>query len=501
MGEKYDALLARLGDIHNLNRANAVLSWDRETQMPPDGAQARGRQMQTLSRITHEMFTSDETQRLLEEAEREIEGADYDSIPASMVRIVRRDLQEAIKVPAQHVSEFSKLTSDAHHSWIEARATNDFSRFEGDLERIVEMLRQETEYLGYADVPYDALLGKYERAVTTAQVKALFDGHRQELVELVAAIQSVAGRVDDAVLRQHFPQAEQDAFCRKIATAVGYNFRRGRLDVSVHPFSISFSNKDSRITTRFNDNWLSPALFGTLHECGHSMYEQGIPDEISGTMIGRGTSLGVHESQSRTWENLVGRSKGFWVWALPLLKEQFPQQIGDITLEDFYKAINKSTPSFIRVEADEVNYNLHIMLRFEIEQQLIHGQLAVKDVPQAWNSLFEESFGMLPNSNTNGCLQDIHWSMGALGYFATYALGNLLGAQYYNQAVQDAPSIPSDIENGRFETLLNWQRENLHQHGRKYNADELTRRVTGEGIQSQPYVAYLKRKYSEVYGL
>ncbi|MEL7236275.1 MAG: carboxypeptidase M32, partial [Chloroflexota bacterium] len=392
------------------------------------------------------------------------------------------------------------LVSRAHHSWVKARAASDFSIFAEDLGRIVEMSRQKAEYRGYDENPYDALLQEYERSMTSAQVKALFDGHKQDLIDLVAAIKDVADRVDDTVVHQPLPVENQRAFGEVVAEAIGYDFNRGRLDESVHPFSTSFSKTDARITTRYDDGWLNPALFGTMHECGHAMYEQGIADDLDGSMIGTGTSLSVHESQSRTWENLVGRSMNFWQWAYPRLVEYFPHQFQHVDVTTFYRAVNRVAPSLIRVEADECTYNLHIMLRFEIEQAIIRGDIPIAEIPQTWNDMFNEFLGITPPDDARGCLQDIHWSMGGFGYFSTYALGNLLSAQYYNKALQDVPSIPDDIAQGNFATLLAWSNENIHQHGRKYDTNELTQRVTGEDITSR-YIAYLKEKFGDLYGL
>lgn len=501
MSETYKALVARLRDIHNIGQAGALLHWDMETNMPPGGAQQRGEQMATLSRISHGMFTDDETGKLLEDAAAELADADYETTEASMIRVVRRDYEDAVKLPTEFVAEFTQLTSDAHHSWVKAREQDDFSLFQPDLERIVEMSRQKAEYLGYDENPYDALLQEYERSLTTAQVQALFDEHRQELIDLVAEIDKVKDRVKDDMLRQPFPVESQRAFGEMVAEAIGYDFERGRLDESVHPFSTSFGKGDSRITTRYDDGWLNPALFGTMHECGHSMYEQGIGDDINGTMLGSGTSLSVHESQSRTWENLVGRSLNFWQWAFPRLKEHFPNEFDSVDIMSFYRAINKVQPSFIRVEADECTYNLHIMLRFEIEQAIIKGDLPVSEIPDRWNGMFNDFLGLTPASDAVGCLQDIHWSMGGFGYFSTYALGNLLSVQYYNQAVTDAPTITDEIADGNFAPLLAWLRENIHQHGRKFDTQELTKRVTGETITSRPYIDYLKDKFSDIYGL
>ncbi|MEM6527746.1 MAG: carboxypeptidase M32, partial [Chloroflexota bacterium] len=485
----------------NIGHAEAVLHWDMETQMPEGGAEARGSQLTTLSRIRHEMFTSDATGDLLEQAASEMAEADYDSKEASMIRVVQRDFEDETKLPTEFVAEFTGLVAKAHHSWVKAREASDFSIFQEDLGRIVEMSRQKAEYRGYDENPYDALLQEYEPSMTSAQVKALFDGHKQDLIDLVAAISEVADRVDDSVVHQPLPAENQRAFGEVVAEAIGYDFHRGRLDESVHPFSTSFSKNDSRITTRYDDGWLNPALFGTMHECGHAMYEQGIADDLEGTMIGSGTSLSVHESQSRTWENLVGRSMNFWQWAYPRLVEYFPHQFQQVDVTTFYRAINRVAPSLIRVEADECTYNLHIMLRFEIEQAIIRGDIPVAEIPQTWNDMFKEFLGITPSNDAQGCLQDIHWSMGGFGYFSTYALDNLLSAQYYNKALQDVPSIPDDIAQGNFETLLTWSNENIHQHGRKYDTNELTRRVTGEDITSKHYIAYLKGKFTDLYRL
>jgi carboxypeptidase Taq len=502
MGEKYDALLKRLKDVHNIGRAAALLNWDMETQMPPQGAAARGSQLETLSRIHHQMFTAEETAALLAAAKEEVDPDAYDSTETSMVRVVERDLEDATKLPTEFVAEFSALTAKAHHSWKKAREASDFSIFQADLERIVEMSRQRAEYMGYdGDNPYDALLYSYESSLTTADVQVIFDSYRADLVELVAAIAEVKDRVDGDIIRRDFPLEAQRAFSRFISTAVGYDYDRGRIDEAVHPFSTSFSKNDSRITTRFNPQWLNPGLFGTLHESGHSMYEQGVADVLEGTMLGRGTSLSVHESQSRTWENMVGRSRGFWTWAYPKLVEHFPEVLGGVDVEDFYKAVNAVAPTFIRVDADECTYSLHIMLRFEIEQRMMKGTVAVKDVPELWNSMFTAFFGVTPPDDANGCLQDIHWSMGGIGYFSTYALGSILAVQYYNEAVKQVPSIPTDIENGKFDSLRVWQNENIHAHGRKYDTRELTKRITGSDIDSRPYMTYLQQKFGAIYGL
>jgi carboxypeptidase Taq len=501
MGEKFDALKARLGEIHNLNMAAALVSWDQQTYMPPGGAEAKAAQLATLSRLSHEMFVSDETGRLIEDAAREVEAMPYESDEASLVRVIRQDYAEQTKLPTELVAELTRQTTLAHGVWASARANNDFRTFQPALEKIVELTVRQAEYLGYENEPYDALIDQYERGITTQQVKAIFDAHKPELVQLIADIRANADAVSDALLHQPFDIDRQRAFGLEVVQAYGYDLNRGRQDVAVHPFCTNFSRNDVRITTRFNPDWLNPALFGTMHESGHAMYEQGVAPSLEGTPIGTGTSLGVHESQSRMWENMVGRSKGFWSWALPKLQASFPDQLGGVDLDTFYKAINKVQPSFIRVEADEATYNLHIMLRFELETEMVAGKLNIADLPEAWNERFEAFFGITPPSDTVGVLQDVHWSSGLIGYFPTYALGNLLAAQYYNQALKAHPSIPDEIASGKFDTLRGWLNTHIHQHGRKFTSAELTQRVTGESIQSRDYIQYLKTKFGEVYGL
>lgn len=501
MGEKYQALLAHANTLRDLERIQNVLGWDQQVNMPPGGVAARARQSETLARITHELLTSDKTARLLEDAERELAGMSYESDEASLVRVMKADYAEETRLPTSYVAEFARTKSEAREIWVQARAANDFERFRPMLERMVELAVQGAEYLGYDDHPYDALLNQFERGMTTAQVASIFDEHKPQLVRLIGEISKHNDRVDDTVLHQPYPVENQRLFALDMVKHFGYDMARGQQAVAVHPFCSTFSRGDVRITTRFNEMWLNPALFGMMHEAGHAMYEQGVAQALEGTPLGSGTSLAVHESQSRLWENIVGRSLGFWQWALPRLQTYFPDQVSGVDVDSFYRAINKVSPSFIRVEADEATYNLHIMLRFEIETGLVRGQIRVADLPREWNERFEAYLGLVPPTDALGVLQDIHWSIGLMGYFPTYALGNLLSAQYYNRALQDHPNIPEEISQGEFETLLRWFNEHIHTHGRKFTSDELTRRVTGEGIQSRDYIAYLERKLSDVYGL
>lgn len=497
----YDALSKRLREITALNEAAAVLSWDQQVMMPAGGAQARATQLSVLVRIAHDMMTDAETGKLIDAAALETESLGYDSDEASLVRVVRQDYEEETRLPSDFVAEVTEQVSLAHEVWAHARATNDFSVFEPTLARIIDYKRREADYRGFTDHPYDALLATYERGMTSAQVKAIFDEHKPHLVELISRIRASAHPVDTQVLHQTFPIAQQEAFARTIIRDYGFDFERGRQDISTHPFCTSFSSSDVRITTRYNENFLNPALFGMMHETGHAMYEQGVAKSLDGTPLGAGTSLGVHESQSRMWENLVGRSRGFWEWAYPMLVAQFPDQLRGVDVEAFYRAINAVGSSFIRVEADEATYNLHIMLRFDLERDMLAGKVAVADLPREWNERFEAFFGIVPPDNAQGVLQDVHWSSGLFGYFATYALGNMLASQYYRKALADRPGIPDDIARGEFGTLRTWLNENIHQYGRKFTSDELTRRVTGESIQSHYYTEYLQQKYGDIYGL
>ncbi len=356
MGKKYDALVAHLREVHNIRMASAVLGWDQQTQMPAAGSGARARQMATLSRVGHELFTGEHTAELLEAAESEVGSSGYDSDEASLLRVIKEDYAEATRLPSSFVAHMTEQTTLAHEVWVKARLEKDFSIFQPNLERIVDLKLQEAEYLGYEEHPYDALVNQYERGITTAQIDRIFSEHRPALVELIAALGEVADRVDDAPLHQNFPIEQQREFALRMVSAFGFDFERGVQAVAVHPFCTHFSTNDVRITTRFYDDFLNPALFGMMHEAGHGMYEQGVGKHLEGTPLAQGTSLGVHESQSRMWENLVGRSRQFWAWALPQLRASFPGQFDGISLDAFYKAINKVEKSFIRVEADEATW-------------------------------------------------------------------------------------------------------------------------------------------------
>ncbi|NJL95134.1 MAG: carboxypeptidase M32 [Anaerolineae bacterium] len=496
------ALKARLTDIYLLNRANAVLSWDQQTQMPPGGAAARAEQLAVLGKLAHQMLVAGETGELLAAAEAETTGMGAEQDDAAYVRVAREVYDDATKLPESWVVEFNRTTAQAHHIWAKAREEKDFQQFLPTLERIFDLVRQQADYLGYAEKPYDALLDKFERGTTSAEVAAIFGQLRTALVPIVHAIQANQDRVSDAPLHGQFPSAQQRAFGEFVVKQFGFNFENGRQDVAVHPFCTSFSPRDVRITTRFDETWLSPALFGTMHESGHGLYEQGIPLHWENDILGNAVSLAFHESQSRLWENVVGRSRAFWGHFYPRLQATFPQQFENVDVEAFYRAVNQVKPSFIRVEADEVTYALHIMLRFDLEQAVINDGFPVKELPDAWNAKMQEYLGITPPDDGLGVLQDIHWSLGIMGYFSTYALGNMLAVQLYDLATAQHPSIPAEIAEGQFETLLGWMRSNIHQHGSKYRPKALLKRVTGaDQIDPAPFLRYIQHKYGEIYAL
>ena len=494
-------LKARLEEIWNLNKIGGLLEWDMQTQMPSGAINARAKHLATISKLSHEMFTAPETGRLLDSAEAELASASYDSDDVSLVRVARRDYEQQRKLPTQLVVEVSRVTALAHNIWAKARAENDFNAFAPSLEQIFTLERQVAECLGFTENIYDALLDNYETGLTTAAAAKMFEDLRRDLVPLIKSISERVDAVDDSVLHQPFDVTKQREFSEKVIEQFGYDFSRGRQDKAVHPFATSLSRDDVRITTRFDPNWLNPAMFGTFHETGHALYEQGVSAELEGNWLCHGTSLGIHESQSRLWENIIGRSRGFWKHYYPPLQATFPEQLGGVDLETFYRAINKVKPSFIRVEADEATYNLHIMMRFELEADLLNEKLKVADLPEAWNAKFKDYLGIVPPTNTLGVLQDVHWSSGLVGYFPTYSIGTVLSAQLFEKAVAQQPTIPTEVEQGKFDTLLGWLRENIHKHGRKFEPNDLVKRATGEALQTAPYINYLRQKYSDIYKL
>jgi carboxypeptidase Taq len=500
MGKKIDEFRERLGEVYDLNAASSVLGWDQQVNMPPGGAEERSSQLATLGALAHTKFTSDAMMEALAAAREEAKALDPDSDEARLVSETGRDIEKERKVPSEWVSRFAKVTSLAQQTWQKARAEVDFAAFAPKLEEVFGLRREYADFFKPYDHIYDPLLDDFEPGMKAAQVDEIFSELRDQQVELVQAIADT-GLADDSLLHQQFPIDKQWAFGEEVIKDFGYDFDRGRQDKSAHPFTTTFGIGDVRITTRFEDDFISPALFATLHEAGHAMYEQGIKQDLSRTPLADGTSLGIHESQSRLWENLVGRSRPFWQHYYPALQQTFPEQLGEVDLDSFFLAVNTVEPSLIRVEADEATYNLHIMLRFELEKALMEDTLAIKDLPAAWNDKMQEYLGVTPPNDADGVMQDIHWSAGLVGYFPTYSLGNLIACQWWEVIRRDIPEIEGQIGSGEFGPLLGWLRENIHQHGSKFKPNELIERITGESLTAAPYLRYLKDKFSQIYGL
>ena len=501
MEKKLQELKMRLQEINDLESANALLSWDQTTYMPPGGAEARGRQMAVLGRIAQEKLIDPAIGKLLDDLRPYGKSLPHDSDEASLVRVTRRDYEQAIKIPPDFLAEYYRHSAAAYQDWTTARPENNFSKVQFNLEKTLDLSRQMANFFpGYEHIA-DPLIDFADYGMKASDIRRIFGELRDQLVPIVQAITSQPP-IDDACLHQDFPEAQQLAFGMVVARRLGYDFQRGRLDKSPHPFTTKFSLGDVRITTRVKENYFNDSFFSTIHEAGHAMYEQGIRNDFEGTPLASGTSAGVHESQSRLWENVVGRGRGFWEFFYPKLQEAFPHQLGSTPLEAFYRAVNKVERSLIRTDADEVTYNLHVMLRFDFELAMLEGQLEVRDLPDAWNERYQSDLGITPPDHRDGVLQDVHWYGGIIGgSFQGYTLGNILGAQFYEAALKAHPEIPEEIRQGKFDTLHDWLKENIYQHGRKFTAAELVERVTGGPIQIEPYIQYLRSKYGQIYSL
>ena len=492
---------SRLAEIADLGWASAVLDWDMATYMPANGADARGRQTALLRKIAHEKSIDPVLGGLLDELVPHAESLPRESDAARLILVARRDFEKATKVPAEFVERANAHSSAAYTAWTKARPANDFAAVAPFLETNVALSR---EYAGYF-APYkhvtDPAIDDYDTGMTTESVRALFAKLRHELVPLVRAIAGQE-RTGNGMPGGTFAEPAQLEFSIAVAKRLGYDFDGGRIDKTHHPFCTKFAAGDVRITTRFNSHDIGDALFSTIHEAGHAMYEQGVAPALAGTPLGMGTSAGVHESQSRLWENVVARSRGFWTYFYPLLREKFPEPFGGFSSEAFYRAINRVQRSLIRTDADEVTYNLHVMMRFDIEVDLLEGHLAVKDLPEAWRARMQADLGIAPKDDRDGCLQDVHWFSGGIGgAFQGYTIGNILSAQFFAAAVKAHPEIPHEIAQGRFGTLHSWLTEHVYRHGRKFEPDELVVRATGEPMTIAPYLAYLRSKYGELYRL
>lgn len=497
----YQRLIAEVKQIALLGSCAGVLVWDERTHMPKGGAEHRAEQLALLVGMMHERATAPQIGDDLAE----IEGSDGVVDPhveaAVNVREIRRGYDRAIKLPKSLVEELARVTTLAQQVWGEARAKSDYAAFRPHLQKVLDLKRREAAALGTGATAYDALLDDYEPGETSENLNRVFSGLRDELVELVGAIAESGKKPDESILRREYPIAQQEAVGKLAASQIGFDFDRGRLDVTTHPFCSGIGPGDTRLTTRYNPRFFSEAFFGTLHEAGHGIYDQGLSAAHYGTPMGASVSLGIHESQSRMWENFVGRSRGFWTHFFPPVQDAFPDALTGVSEGDFCAAVNAVAPSFIRVEADEATYNLHIMLRFEIEQALIDGGLKAEDVPGVWNETFENYLGLTPPNDAMGCLQDIHWSGGGIGYFPTYALGNLYAAQFFERAGEDVGDLNAQFAEGQFEPLKNWLTEKIYSQGQRHRASDLVEVVTGKPLTHEPLMRHLRAKYEPLYGI
>jgi carboxypeptidase Taq len=505
MTNSHESLFAHVcqyaGEIALLSSVESVLGWDERTMMPAAAGEYRAEQMTLISGMIHRRWTSPELGEWLNDLAAGPLAADSYSDPGVTIRRLKRQYDRRTKLPQRLVEELTRATVFGQHVWEIARRENDFPAFRPHLERIIALKREQADALGYVECRYDALSDEYEPDARTADIARVLAGLRSELVPLVEAIGRSVRRPATEVLTRPYDVERQEQFGREAAARIGFDFARGRLDVTAHPFCTGLGPNDCRITTRFDEHYFPMAFFGILHEAGHGIYDQGLRADQYGLPLGEAVSLGIHESQSRLWENFVGRSRGFWQFFYPQAKQHFAAALHDVSVEEFHGAINAVRPSLIRVEADEATYNLHILIRFELEQALLDGNLPVGDLPDAWNSKYRDALGVEPASDAEGVLQDIHWSGGAIGYFPTYSLGNLYAAQFFDQADIDLGGLEQQFAQGEFRPLREWLREKIHSQGQRYSSAELVERITGEPLSHQPLMRHLKSKLSPLYGL
>lgn len=499
----FDELRDHLTKTATLGEVNGLVSWDQETKMPQAGGDARAEQLALLAGLMHERRTSDELGALISACEEDGELTSDDEAAADL-REVRRDYDLATKLPADLVTELARVGSQSQQAWKEARTRKDFGLFRPHLEELLVLVRRKAECYGDAGDGelYDHLLDEYEPGATSAGIEAIFDPLRQRLAGLIAEVAERGTPPDEAPLDVVIPAARQHEFGLFVLEALGFDLDAGRLDTTTHPFCQGVAAGDTRLTTRYDEDRFTDALYGTMHEGGHGIYEQGLPKaRFHGLPVSEATSLGMHESQSRLWENLVGRSRAFWVWALPHAQRIFNGALDGYGPEDLYRAVNTAKPSFIRVEADESTYNLHVMLRFEIERAMIRGDLSAADVPGAWNDKVREYLGLEVTDDAQGCLQDVHWSFGLFGYFSTYCLGNLYASQLWEAAERDLGEFAPTVERGEFADLRGWLNEHVHAHGRRLRAAEICERATGAPLSADPMMRHLEGKIRPIYGI
>lgn len=490
--QQYTSTMHKIADIRY---ASALLQWDQETYLPPKGAAIRGQQIATLSEIAHEHFTADALGGLLQE----LNGRDDLSVPEKKnVALTWEDYSKQKKFSPAFVRELTETINKCFHSWLEARKANDFGLFAGDLSKLIILKKQEAQLLGYQHHPYDALLNDYDKGSNVQLLDGVFNTIRQPLKDILNKIQS-RPQVSNAFLHRHYPKDQQWAFGMQVLKDLGYDLEAGRQDVSEHPFTINFNSRDVRVTTRIDENDLGNMVWSCIHETGHALYEQGLPDEAYGLPLGEAASLTIHESQSRLWENHVGRSKAFCEHYFPVLQRYFPEQLKDVTVETFYHGINQVAPSLIRTEADEVTYHFHVMVRYELEKQLLENTLATNDIPAWWNEHYQQYLGVQVPDDKRGCLQDVHWSHGSFGYFPTYSLGSFYAAQFYAKASETIEGLENQVRKGDTSALLQWLRTRVHRYGRLYTSEQLSEQVSGEVLNIQHFLRYMLDKYKDIY--
>lgn len=500
----YDELISLAKRASLLGSSAALVAWDQEVMMPKGGLEHRSLQLSQLASITHDFATSPRIGELLEACESDSDiTSEPTSVAAVNVREIRHHYDRKTKLPTRLVEEEATLASRGQHAWAEARKNSDFNQFKPWLEKIVKLLQMKAECFGWESdgEPWDALAEDYEPGCTAEQVAELFAPLRGQLQGLLGELMASSTKPSNAFNELKLPIEQQESFVRFVAESIGFDFERGRLDRSTHPFCSGTHCNDVRLTTRFAECNVNDALGSTMHEAGHGIYEQGLLEEHIGTPMGSSVSLGIHESQSRMWENQVGRSREFWQWVYPKLKDFFGDAIGSLSLDDIYGGANIVNPDFIRVEADEATYNMHIMIRFEIERAIMKGDLAVADIPGVWNERYKEYLDLDVPDDRRGCLQDVHWSMTSMGYFPTYTLGNLYCAQFFEKALKDIPTLMEQFAQGQFGELKTWLNTNIHAHGQRYRAADLCEHVTGKPLSAEPLMRHLRNKLGPIYGL
>ena len=489
-------LLDLYGDYAAMSAAISILNWDRQVFMPPGGAVARSSHVESLTRLAHQMLTGDEMRRALENTER---NAEPGSEAAAMTTRLRRDMEIESKLPMELVSRKSRVSSDGYEAWKEAKAASDFGKLQPYLEQLFEIARETADLLGYRDHPYDALIDLFEEGATHEDAKSMFEAIKPEIVSLVNEIRETGRLIDDSPLYGNWDPQRLRGFAEEAAGVIGFDLSCGRLDLAPNAFCTSLSPNDVRMTTRAS-NHVKGVISSSLHEMGHGLYEQGSPERWAGNPLAGGISNAVHESQSRLWENIVGRQLSFWRFFLPKLKARVPE-LADVSLEQFHAGMNVVRAEPVRVGADELTYNLHILVRFELESEIVTGQLQVRDLPEAWNEKYRSYLGFVPENDAAGCLQDVHWSRGSVGYFPTYSMGNLIGAQVWETLQRDVPDTDSRMEQGDFAPILGWLQERIYSQGRRYDPKELIRRVTGHTMRPDAWLRYANSKYRALYGL